>query len=609
MWLFISTALAKDIVIQPNGTNDSLRLAIKEAESGDRIVLQKGNYEECVTNEGKDIILYGEKDAQIVGNGSCDSLFSLYSGEVWIQNLRFQSKKNCVRVENRGSVLRIEDAQFVSCGNTKVMGGALYVEFGNVKVINSRFSKNAGEKGGAIHAKSAGVEISGSILSDNMAQIGGGIYSVQSDVTVNDTRIFGNKTKSGGFGAGIAIRNRTHLKMNDVKMQNNHAQGKGGALYADTTSSSRMNNITITESEFTDNSASFGSSTGGAIYIRGLSKSSIISSSFSNNIAANSGGAIALHDIEHQILFEDCKFSKNRARGGNGGAIMIEAATAEKAGTLVVKKSQFTENRAETYGGALSIGNSVNPLGSAQIEYSVFKKNLANSSQSGAGGAIYHFSSAPFYLRVHNSQFHENKAELSGGAIYAYHPQQMDVIESTFFHNQAMGASTAQPRYGGGVMVDGATVFTIERSNFCHNIASSSGTERVSGTGGAVYLQKEERGLVQNSWFWENEAQKNGGGIAAEEANLKMELLIFAGNRANNGAAVSGKEGTMESKNSVFSYSQAGVAVFGEGEFSENQWYSNADGHIKGGEGLKEQKPSFNKIVIDGRCDDDLQSR
>ena len=63
MWFLtlISAVFAKDIVIQPNGTNDALRNAIKQSQSGDRIILQQGTYAECVSNLGKDIIIFGEK--------------------------------------------------------------------------------------------------------------------------------------------------------------------------------------------------------------------------------------------------------------------------------------------------------------------------------------------------------------------------------------------------------------------------------------------------------------------------------------------------------------------------------------------------------------------
>ena len=88
--------------------------------------------------------------------------------------------------------------------------------------------------------------------------------------------------------------------------------------------------------------------------------------------------------------------------------------------------------------------------------------------------------------------------------------------------------------------------------------------------------------------------------------SLRLSELVFAGNRANQGAAVFSVDGSTEARDSIFSYSQSGIAVSGEGDFSENEWYSNADGHIAGGEQLQEKKPSFSKIVIDGRCDDDL---
>ena len=609
MWFLtlISAVFAKDIVIQPNGTNDALRNAIKQSQSGDRIVLQQGTYAECVSNLGKDIIIFGEKEAQITGNGSCDALLTVSSGEVWVQNLRFQHKETCVIVENRGSILQIEDSQFVSCGNNKAKGGGIRADGGKLEIRTSRFTKNNGEKGGGIHAQNAVINISDSIFSDNIGQIGGAIYSDQSEVTVTKSRIFGNKTRSGGFGAGIAIRNRSVLKLHDITMQNNHAQGKGGAVYLDTSSSKLINKLEIKESEFSDNSASFGSSTGGAIYIRGGSQTTISSSSFSNNISSNSGGAIALHDIGQEIKIKDTKFSKNRARGGNGGAIMIEASNAEKAGKLSIAASQFVDNRAETYGGALSIGNRINPYGSVEIEDAIFKDNRANSSQSGAGGAIYYFSSAPFVLRVRGSEFHNNQAELSGGAIYAYNPQQIDLLDSIFYHNKAMGASTVKPRYGGGVMIDSATVLTVERSRFCHNTASSSGAERVSGTGGGVYLQRVERALFQDSWFWENEAQVQGGGIGAEGSKMSLEKLVFAGNRSGTGGAILAIDGTVDSVGSIFSYTQAGVAVSAKGDFSNNQWYSNADGDFTGQENFPEVKPAFKRIVVDGRCDDDLE--
>ena len=53
MW-WVGLALAREIVITPNGTNDALP-SLKVARSGDIIALKEGLFRECVTIENRDI--------------------------------------------------------------------------------------------------------------------------------------------------------------------------------------------------------------------------------------------------------------------------------------------------------------------------------------------------------------------------------------------------------------------------------------------------------------------------------------------------------------------------------------------------------------------------
>ena len=63
------------------------------------------------------------------------------------------------------------------------------------------------------------------------------------------------------------------------------------------------------------------------------------------------------------------------------------------------------------------------------------------------------------------------------------------IQQSKFFNNSAKGASTVNPRYGGAIMLDGATV-TLLNIHVCGNIASSTGGKRTSGIGGGLYYKR-----------------------------------------------------------------------------------------------------------------------
>ena len=309
---------------------------------------------------------------------------------------------------------------------------------------------------------------------------------------------------------------------------------------------------------------------------------------------------------------------KNRARSGEGGAILVEASRESVATPVKVTSSQFENNRAETYGGALALGNTVNAFANLEVLDSKFVGNTANSSQSGAGGAIYFISTAPHTLRLVNSHFEQNKAELAGGALYAVNPQMVWIQQSKFFNNSAKGASTVNPRYGGAIMLDGATVTFVEHSRLCGNIASSTGGKRTSGIGGGLYLQKGERLVFENNWIWENEAQEIGGGIALDSVrSVEMDGSIFAANRSLQGGVVSFVNTSSKANNLNFAFTQAGTATKtdngGKHTWTNINWYNNVDGNgtlgQSTGDTSTQKNPNFSKLVVDSRCNDTLSHK
>lgn len=620
IWGWISSAVAGEILIQPSGTNDALFSAIHKASSGDTIVLSAGNYQECVDTLGKDLIFQGQEGAKIVGNGSCATLLSVKAGEVWFKNLTLSHQSTCMTVSGRSSTAHLEQTNLLQCGNSRLNGGGAIVTEGRLSLINSKISGNQGQKGGGIYVKNGVVELKNMVISDNNAQIGGAIFAQESEVRIEDSRLLGNETKSGGMGAGVAMRNGGYLTIVNSVLQGNHAQGKGGAIYVDTSSSTAHNHLELTKIQCHGNSASFGSSTGGCLYVRGHTSVAIEDSSLHSNLAALSGGAIAVHDAQENVVIRNSSFQKNRARSGEGGAILVESSSEKLISTVQIVNSTFDDNRAETYGGALALGNTVNPYANLEVESSKFTGNLANSSQSGAGGAIYYVSQAPQTMRIVKSTFSQNKAELVGGAIYAINPQTVWLEDSQFYNNSAEGASTIQPRFGGAVMLDGATVTFVERSKFCGNVSQSLGGKRISGTGGGLYVQQAERLVLEQSWFWENNAQEQGGALSTDLVkNIELAEVILAGNRAQSGGAVFFNASKSLAKDVQVAYTQAGIATKVNGEGSIHQWrasnwFNNVDGDGSLGVGdtpitltdHTAEYPNFKRLVVDGRCDDDL---
>ena len=616
-------AYAATISIQPSGTNDALYTAIRKAVSGDTLVLRRGMYQECVDTLGKDLIVRGEDGAQIVGNGSCPALVKVSSGEIWVENLTFSHKATCIEVLGRSSTVHLKEISLLQCGNGRINGGGLKIEGGTVWIEQSKISGNQAQNGAGIYAKDAVVKIDETLFADNIAQIGAAIVAKSSEVLIRNSRVLGNETKSGGMGAGVVLRNGGYLTVESSLLQGNHAQGKGGAVYLDTSSSTAINRLQLKNVRCSGNSASFGSSTGGCIYSRGHAQVSIESSRFVDNMAAMSGGALAIHDAGEPLNISSTVFQKNRARSGEGGAILVEASKESVSTPVTVSSSQFENNRAETYGGALALGNTINAYANLEVLDSKFVGNTANSSQSGAGGAIYFVSTAPHTLRLVNSTFDQNKAELAGGAVYAVNPQMVWIQQSKFFNNSAKGASTVHPRYGGAIMLDGATVTFVEHSRICGNIASSTGGKRTSGVGGGLYLQNGERLVFENNWVWENEAQEVGGGIALDSVHsVEMDASIFAANRSLQGGVVSFTNTSSTASNLQFAFTQAGAATKvgndGKHTWTNINWYNNVDGNGTLGVSTEvptgltthtENNPNFSDLVVDSRCNDTLLSK
>ncbi|MDQ2784849.1 MAG: hypothetical protein M3Y58_07595, partial [Chloroflexota bacterium] len=186
---------------------------------------------------------------------------------------------------------------------------------------------------------------------------------------------------------------------------NNTAADSGGAIF------SNVGVVTISGSTFTNNSVT--SSAGGAGAIETLSGGTltVTNSVFDGNTSGGDAGAII---VQSPSTVTNSRFKNNIAKTGRGGGILTTSA-------LTVVNSTFDGNAAGT-GGAGAFG-------------------------TGGGGIYAEFDACT----VVNSTFSNNSAPTDhGGAIHATNNDTLTVTNSTLSGNAAMS--------GGGISLDFSTL-------------------------------------------------------------------------------------------------------------------------------------------------------
>lgn len=165
---------------------------------------------------------------------------------------------------------------------------------------------------------------------------------------------------------------------------------------------------------------------GGAIYM-GAGYLSIIDSEFNNNQAYNFGGAIACENIVN-ITVSRSKFVRNIALNDAGGAIYIKSADKFRADNL-----EITDSTA-TFGGAIA---------SLNVNVTLNHVNLYDNLASWDGGAIYHMYGQ---FTSSHGRFIGNSAR-NGGGIF------IDNSTSVFMGGNAFANNTA--------LMTGGAIFSI----------------------------------------------------------------------------------------------------------------------------------------------------
>lgn len=154
---------------------------------------------------------------------------------------------------------------------------------------------------------------------------------------------------------------------------------------------------------------------GGAIYM-GAGSLSISDSQFINNYAYNYGGAIAC-EYTQNVTVSKSKFIRDYTFDDAGGAIYV------KSSPITVQNCEFI-NCSATFGGAVTALNSDARFNNI---------NVQNCSAKWDGGAIYHMYGK---FRLTSSKFINNSAR-NGGALFIDNSTEVILISTLFENNNA----------------------------------------------------------------------------------------------------------------------------------------------------------------------------
>jgi CSLREA domain-containing protein len=228
------------------------------------------------------------------------------------------------------------------------------------------------------------------------------------------TMVGGGKitVSGGGLYQVFALNANVPLTLNGMTVANGHNEPNGGGVFVGSGAQ-----LTVLDSTFSHNSATapgaFG--LGGGVDNHGTLI--ISNSTFSNNSADNTGGALI--NNAGTLTITNSTFSDNSS--GYGGALRSFA------GTISITNSSFSGNSASSYGGAIYHSN-----GDLTVKTSTFSTNTAN-----LGGAISNIAN----LTITNSTFYTNSASIGGAISNSFIGSQVGnatILNSTFSANTAI---------------------------------------------------------------------------------------------------------------------------------------------------------------------------
>ena len=488
--------------------------------------------------------VYIEGRNATISNSTFDNNTALKGGAIFVSinetnitgcNFTDNSAFNYNADQGLGGAVYLQNAQDTEIKKSRfvnnvagVNGGAVYwgENCSDGKISDSIFEENsANENGGAVFWKSSHGTIINSNFTYNNATLGGAVYvEAAIDITILGSAFANNDAINGG----AVYWNETCMatEISDSTFDNNSANENGGAVFWNGMGGN------LEKSNFTSNNAT----RGGAVYWSCLEGEISGSRFISNN--ATLGGAIFLENgtlgEAIGITITDSYFETNTAV--DGGAIYWNKGT-----SVYIKESTFTENTADSRGGAVFVNGAY-----GEITDSQFTLNEAI-----LGGAAYLNNEE---LTVSGSDFTTNNA-VQGGAVYIGGSNNL-ISDSYFNYNNAtyslrVDTSKNKDKTKGGAIYIGGENNVIEDSKFIGNVANATNDTAVivqttpgllgayldvtgvddDGLGGAIFIGANGNNITGKNEF-ENNIARNGSAVYNDASGTYFKGGIFYRNQA-----------------------------------------------------------------------------
>lgn len=511
-----------------------------------------------------------------------------------IKNIKFEKAKSDFgsAIRSYNTIVNIKNCIFENNKATKYGAAIYYINptSDKISITNSTFKHNQALYGGSIniHQKEGNIDLQLSKIkaSKNKAQQGAVFYSHTPnniEINIKKSRLVDNVATENCAGLwSFADNGKISLNVNHCILSNNNASANGGVFYNVARKQVLVNLDDVTINK---NKARYG----GTIYSH--SKNSNLICNVHNIVAKNcltvkNGNAAILYNKAGATVFTKVSnsiFDKNKSPIGNGSCItnlgiinvyftVNKCKFTNNYATLggavyswanlnitkvLVKNSQFTNNKARLEGGAIYSTTDYEPLfvsyenlkfnkntaggmggtlyNRADLNSLIFKANnikISNSKSVENGSAITNRAGTKLSFEMKNSIINNCDAKSSKAAVYNYaiKTAKTKIAKTNIYNNKAS---------------IGAALATIARDDVKVDIVSSKIYKNTAKDSAAIYTWSDNKNIefnIKNSHIDENYGQKTGAIYThARKGNIyfKTENVNFYKNSGKCGGAVS----------------------------------------------------------------------
>jgi hypothetical protein len=356
-------------------------------------------------------------------------------------------------IDNNGGTLTVEDSCTFTDNTAGGPGGGILSQGGLANVSASTFTSNAASDvmgGGAILNQGTLDLTDCTFTSNNSDYLGGALINFGT-ASVTDCMFTDNSIQEFVSSLGGAIYNSGTLTVGGSTFTGNTADynGAGGAIYSDAS-------LTVTDSTFTSNAVAGTNggvlTGGGAIYADTGSTTTLIDSTLNENTATGSGGGGVYSDGTLTVV--NCTLNANEADFSGGGICSTTPSVVAGHPFLFITDSTIDGNSAGavTFEGAMGAGGGVYSLGGAVINGTIIAQNTAPIGPDVAGlppVAITGFSGSNDLIGVGEGILNGLTNSLQGTAADPLNP-----MLAGLFNNggptQTMALLTGSPAFGAG---------------------------------------------------------------------------------------------------------------------------------------------------------------